>query len=162
MTRPKVSELFGCQRLGEGRFAYAFEWQGQCVKLYRPKAYEGGDYSDPERTVQAVLDGVQRCQEADIPVLPVLDYWQEGDSWLVIQPLAEYISPEMWYDLHEIGRDLAMRAYVAGVADVLPSNVMWAGDNLVVVDTGEVFDEDEDGYYWTCLDDGWRPRWEVA
>ncbi len=35
-------------------------------------------------------------------------------------------------------------------------------NDLVIVDTGEVFDEDEDGFYWTCLDDEWRPRWEAA
>ncbi|MCP4539466.1 MAG: hypothetical protein GY832_20200 [Chloroflexi bacterium] len=160
--RPKVSELMGCQRLGRGRYAHVFKWQGMCVKLYRPKPYEGGGYSNPTYTVQAVLDGVRRCQEADISVLPVLDYWQEGDDWLIVQPLAEEVPHEAWHDLHEEGRDLAMRAYVAGVADVLPCNVMWDGDSLVIVDTGEVFDEDEDGFYWSCLDDEWRPRWGAA
>ena len=27
----------------------------------------------------------------------------------------------------------------------------------MVVDAGEVFNDDEDGFYWTCLDDTWRP-----
>jgi hypothetical protein len=39
---------------------------------------------------------------------------------------------------------------------------MWNGEDLVIVDTGEVFDEDEDGFYWSCLDDEWRPRWGAA
>ncbi len=59
-------------------------------------------------------------------------YWQEGDDWLIVQPLAEKVPREAWYDLHEMGRDLAMRAYVAGVADVFPCNVMWDGEDLIV------------------------------
>ena len=55
-----------------------------------------------------------------------------------------------------------MRAYVAGVDDVLPCNVMWNGEDLVIVGTREVFDEDEDGFYWSCLNDEWRPRWEAV
>jgi hypothetical protein len=36
---------------------------------------------------------------------------------------------------------------------------MWNGEDLVIVDTGEVFDEDEDRFYWSCLNAKWRPRW---
>ena len=66
------------------------------------------------------------------------------------------------HDLREIGRDLAMRAYIASVADVLPCNIMWGREDLVAVDTGEVFDDDEDGFYWSCLDDTWRPVGRAA
>lgn len=140
------------------RFARAFEWEGWCVKLYRPIPYEGGGSSDPGRTVQDVLEGVRRLQRADIPVLPVIDYWQEGDSWLLVQPLAEEVPHEAWYTLLEAGRSLAMQAYAAGVADVFPCNIMWDGEGLTIVDTGEVFNDDEDGYYWEGLDDVWRLR----
>ena len=43
-----------------------------------------------------------------------------------------------------------------------PCNIMWNGENLVVVDTGEVFDDDEDGFYWTCLGDARRPIGRVT
>jgi hypothetical protein len=164
MERPKMSELAGCRRLCDDtpRYARAFEWRGLCVKLYRPIPYEGGGYSDPGRTVQDILEGVRRLQEANVPVLPVMDCWQEENCWLLVQPLAEEVPGDAWFDLWEVGRDLVMRAYVAGVADVLPCNIMWTGEDLVVVDTGEVFDDDEDGYYWICLDESWYPLERAA
>ncbi|MCP4542939.1 MAG: hypothetical protein GY832_37955 [Chloroflexi bacterium] len=44
---------------------------------------------------------------------------------------------------------------------VLPGNIMWSGDDLVVVDTGEAFDNDEK-FYWTCFNDVWHPIGEAA
>jgi hypothetical protein len=54
-----------------------------------------------------------------------------------------------------------MHAYVMGVADVFPCNVMWTGEDLLM-DTGEVLGGDEDGFYQTCLDGTWHPIGRAA
>jgi hypothetical protein len=138
--RPTLSELSRCRRLcnGDSRYAIVFEWNGLAVKVYQ---YGGGGFTNPAVTVEKSIQGLRRLEAANVPAMPILDHWTDGKDAFIIQ----LIGTPVEYDQETFAeaKQIALSAYEAGVADVVPQDIMLHHGRLVIVDFEEVFDEDE-------------------
>jgi hypothetical protein len=147
--RPTLEELGGCQRLGRGLTATVLEWQGLAVKMLCS-----------QRAQENALEGTRRLEGAGVPVLPVLDQWQEEDRYFYVQPVAQEIEWSV-EDLDE-GIELAFAALEAGVADVWHFNLMEYEGRIVVADPGYTIDKWEVESWSETLREEWLSEYQSS
>ena len=137
---------------GESRFARVYDWHGLAMKVYRPMPYDDGTYSSPRETLAHLLKGQRLLEQAGVPHLPILGYWFKDDVLYVIQELAREVEqkPRPWKE----GQRLALLAWHAGVADIVPQDLMEHNGQLVVVDNEELRDESD--YQREYMDRVWH------
>lgn len=143
-VRPTDKDLALAKELGRGRFATTLTVNGYAVKRLRNVAWDDGSVDTTTVEMQRVREGTQRLAQANVPHLPILDEWVQGNSIYYVQPIA--LTPGVWSaTLVEKAVELAIAAFYAGVTDPIPENIgVDAGGNLVIIDAGELCDPDDD------------------